>query len=81
MNTIENRTVLNKAQLEFLPLLAHIKSDEELSELRKIICDYYAKKIDDAMDALWESGEWSQERIDTILKSDVHAKRHAEHAG
>lgn len=70
------RTVLNNAQLEFLQLLGHIKTKEELDELREVVCQFYARKIDEGMDQLWDSGEWSQERIDKILKEDVHAQHH-----
>ena len=74
------RTQLNKAQMDILQLLGHIKTVEQAEELRKVICGYYARKIDEEMDKLWESGEWSQERIDEILKEDVHAKRQPEYA-
>ena len=43
----EMRTPLNVAQMEFLLLLGRIKTEEELSELRKVVCDYYARKIDE----------------------------------
>ena len=71
------RTVLNKAQLDILQLLGHIKTVEQAEELRKVICDYYARKIDEEMDKLWESGEWNQEKIDALMTEDLHAKRHA----
>ena len=74
------RTVLNQAQLEFLQLLGHIKTKEELDELREVVCQFYARKIDEGMDRLWDSGEWSQERIDQILKEDLHANRQHEYA-
>ena len=69
------RTVLNKAQLDILQLLGHIKTVEQAEELRKVICDYYARKIDEEMDKLWESGEWSQEKIDALMTEDLHAER------
>ena len=74
------RTVLNKAQLDILQLLGHIKTVEQAEELRKVICDYYARKIDEEMDKLWESGEWSQEKIDALMTEDLHAERRHAHA-
>ena len=74
------RTVLNQAQLEFLQLLGHIRTKEELDELREVVCQFYACKINEGMDRLWDSGEWSQERIDQILKEDVHANSRHEYA-
>ena len=74
METTE-RTVLNKAQLDILQLLGHIKTVEQAEELRKVICDYYARKIDEEMDKLWDEGKWSQEKIDALLTEDLHAER------
>ena len=78
--TRQFRGPLNEAQMSVMRLLGHMKSVEEVEELHKVISDYYARKIDEEMDKLWESGEWSQERIDEILKEDVHANRRTEHA-
>ncbi len=66
---------LNKAQMSVLRLLGRMKTVEEVEELRQVILDYYAKKIDEGMDKLWDSGAWSQERIDSILREDVHASK------
>lgn len=75
---MEERTVLNQAQLEFLQLLGHIKTKGELDELREVVCDFYARKIDEGMENLWQEGKWSQEIMDNILKEDLHAsRRHA----
>ncbi len=81
MEALEERTVLNQAQLEFLRLLEHIKTKEELDELRQVVCDFYARKIDEEMDKLWDEGKWSQEIMDDILKEDLHASRRQAHAG
>lgn len=66
---------LNEAQMSVLQMLGRMKSVEEVEELRKVISDYYARKVDEGMDRLWESGEWSNDRIDEILNEDIHAKR------
>ena len=81
MEALEERTVLNQAQLEFLRLLEHIKTKEELDELCQVVCDFYARKIDEEMDKLWDEGKWSQEIMDDILKEDLHASRRQAHAG
>ena len=81
MEALEERTVLNQAQLEFLRLLEHIKTKEELDELRQVVCDFYARKIDEEMDKLWDEGKWSQEIMDDILKEDLHASRRQVHVG
>jgi len=71
---------LNEAQMSVLQMLGRMKSVEEVEELRKVISDYYARKVDEGMDRLWESGEWSNDRIDEILNEDIHAKRNIQYA-
>ena len=66
--------------MSVLQMLGRMKSVEEVEELRKVISDYYARKVDEGMDRLWESGEWSNDRIDEILNEDIHAKRNIQYA-
>ena len=68
---MEQRTVLNEAQLSVLRLLATMKTVEEVHELRQIISNYYAQKATEEMDRLWESGEWGKEKNDAILKEHL----------
>lgn len=69
MEQINNQ--LNEAQMEFLQLLSRIKSKEELNELRKVVCDYYARKIDEEMDELWATGKWDNEKNEAVLKEHL----------
>jgi hypothetical protein len=62
---------LNAAQREFLQLLGRIKTKEELDELRKVVCEYYARKIDKEMDQLWADGKWDNEKNEAILKEHL----------
>ena len=41
---------LNQAQMDFLRLLFHFKTEEEVRELNELVCKYYAQKIDEEMD-------------------------------
>ncbi len=65
------RTPLNKAQMDILRLLEHIKTDEEAEELRDVISNFYAHKAEEAMDRLWEAGLWDQKKNDAILKEHL----------
>ena len=75
METMEERTVLNQAQLEFLQLLGHIKTKEELDELREVVCDFYARKIDEGMENLWERN-LLQHIIVRVVGNNVGVKHH-----
>ena len=58
---------LNQAQMDFLRLLAHFTTEEEVKELNDVVCEYYARKIDEEMDKLWDEGKWSNEIIEETL--------------
>ena len=68
---MEHIVGLNAAQLDFLQLLAHIKTMEELDELRQVVSDYYARKAEEGMNKLWESGQWSKEKDEEILRTHL----------
>ena len=59
---------LNQAQMDFLRLLAHFTTEEEVKELNDVVCEYYARKIDEEMERLWDEGKWSNEKIEETLQ-------------
>lgn len=67
----QERTPLNEAQMEFLQLLGRIKTEKELNELRQVVCEYYAHKIEEEMDQLWADGKWDNEKNEAILKEHL----------
>lgn len=73
---MEQRTILNEAQLDILRLLSTMNSVEEVHELRQIISNYYAQKATEEMDRLWESGEWNEEKNEAILKEHLRTSYH-----
>jgi hypothetical protein len=68
---MEQASGLNAAQMDLLRLLGHIKTEEELDELRQVVCDFYARKIDEAVDKLWDEGKWDNEKNEAILKEHL----------
>ena len=64
-------TALNEAQLSILRLLGSMKSVEEVDELRQVICDYYARRVDEEMDRLWEEGKCDNEKNEAILQEHL----------
>ena len=59
----------SSAQMHIFNLVSHIKSDEGLEQLRKQLAAFYAKQVDDEMDALWESGQWDETRLQELRGS------------
>ena len=62
---------LNAAQMDFLQLLAHIKTTEELEELSQVVSDYYARKAEEGMNRLWETGQWSKEKDEEVMRTHL----------
>lgn len=68
---------LNQAQMDFLRLLAHFTKEEEVKELNDLVCEYYARRVDEEMDKLWEKGKWSEEKIEETLKEHLRTPYNA----
>ena len=68
---MEQRTMLNEAQLSILRLLGRMKTIEQVNELRQIISNYYAQKATEEMDRLWDTGLWSEQENEAVLKEHL----------
>ncbi len=55
--------------MDFLQLLAHIKTTEDLEELSQVVRDYYARKAEEGMNRLWENGQWSKEKEEEVMRT------------
>ena len=56
-------TVFNQAQLELLDMMQWVKSPEVLAELKQVISDFFAKKGQEELNAMWERGEMTEEKL------------------
>ena len=50
-------------------MMSHIKTAMGLEKLRQQLAAFYAKQIDEEMDALWESGQFDEKRLQELLGS------------
>lgn len=57
-------TKFNAAQLELLDMMSHVKSPETLKELRQVIVQFFAKKMEEEIDSMWEDGTLSEEKVE-----------------
>ena len=64
-------TVFNPMQLQLLRMFSYVRSDSQLREIKKVLSDYFFNKVEEGMDALWESGEWSEEKNEAIMKEHL----------
>lgn len=62
------RSVFNPVQLHILEMFNYCKTDESMEELKNVLSDFYAQKVQKEADRLWDSGDLNGEAIERILK-------------
>lgn len=74
---MNGNVALNPTQLHLLRLFSFAKNEESLNEIKIALTAYFARKVEDDMDALWENGEWDQEKNEAVLKEHLRTPYHA----
>ena len=64
-------TIFNPTQLHLLKMFSYAKSEEALLEIKKALRVYFAQKVEEDMDALWDEGLWSQEKNEAVLEEHL----------
>ncbi len=59
-------TVLNEAQQELLRMMAVFNTPEAVGDLKQAISDYFAKKTEDEIDKMWETGTMTEEKVESF---------------
>ena len=62
-----NNVALNTTQLHLLKMFSFAKSEDTLFEIKKALSAYFAQKVEEDMDRLWEEGLWNQEKNESVL--------------
>ena len=57
------------AQVQVLNLVSRIRTTVGLEKLRKQLAAFYAQQIDEEMEALWESGQFGEKRMQELRGS------------
>lgn len=60
---MEQELTLQQAKLGLLRVVEQLHSVAEIQTIRQAITDYYAQKVDDEMEQLWQSGAWNEQTI------------------
>lgn len=69
----ESSSKLSNLQLELLKLYPYDVSEEELRDIRRLLADYFADKVDAEMSRLWNENGWNQQTIEGW--KDEHLRR------
>ncbi len=59
-------TVFNPIQQHLLKMFAYDNNVERLTEIKELLTRYYAEKVDQRMNQLWDDGTLDQKRLDEL---------------
>jgi hypothetical protein len=62
---METISKLSNIQLELLKLFSTNISDSDVLDIKQFIINYYAQKIDNELDTLWEQRQYNANTIST----------------
>ena len=71
MNAVKGLTNL---QLELLKVFSYNLSDQQISEIKALLSQYFAEKVTKEMDQLWEQQNWSDETMEKWSKEHLRTK-------
>jgi hypothetical protein len=58
---------LNKHQLEILKLFTRDLEEKDLIEIKRLIVNYFAEKVSDMADELWDKNNWTDDDMEKFL--------------
>jgi len=67
-------SALNSTQLHLLEMFSYARTPEAFDEIKKALFSYFADKVESDMDALWDSGEWDNEKNESILNEHLRTE-------
>ena len=65
----ETSTGLNPAQVHFLQILSHIKTDKALKDLMRLVRDYYSQQLQQEADKHWAEGKIGDHLLNEHLRT------------
>ena len=63
-NHMEHEMTLHQAKMDLLRVVDRIKTVDEVQAIRQVIVHYYAQKVQEEMDRLWDEGKINEQVID-----------------
>ena len=61
---MEGAKKLSNLQLELLRMFHYDLGDEQLSEIKNLLAQYFADKLTSEIDSLFEANNWGDEKIE-----------------
>lgn len=54
------------AQIKLLEMMSFVKTPDALTELSDIISNYFAQRLDNEIDKLWDEGTLNEEKVESF---------------
>lgn len=67
-------TVFNPVQQHLLKMFAYDDNVERLNEIKELLTKYFAEKVDQRMNQLWDEGKLDQVKLDELRKKHLHTE-------
>ena len=64
-------TVLNPVQLHLLRMFSYMNSEAQLSDLKKVLAEYYFNEVEKGMANLESQGLWGREQSDAVMNEHL----------
>ena len=55
---------LSPAQVNILDIMSFVKTPKAIDELRDALAEYFAKRVDEEVEELWNSGVLTEEKVE-----------------
>lgn len=65
---------LTNAQLEILKAFSHNLSEEDLTDLRRMLADFFAEKAIAEANKAWDEKGWTDEDVDRLLTTKLRKR-------
>ena len=65
-------TVLNPIQQHLLMMFAYDSSEEHLREVKEVLTQHFAKKVDERFNELWDANVLDQNKLDELRNMHLH---------
>lgn len=70
-NRQDNITTFNPTQVHLLKMFSYARTEQALDDVRRGLVAYFAQRVNEGMDQLWDEGKWSQEINEAILNEHL----------
>ena len=66
---ISNSPIFTPAQKLLLNAVSHLRTEDEILELKQAVSHFFFERATKEMDKLWDAGEWNEQTLKDLRNS------------